>query len=91
MRHLTAILAATAVLFASHTATLSSALACAGLISSNGAVNLGRTTTLAAHHDGVEHYVTGVQVRRWRWPVRDPDPLRFRPDGDRVSLLPLRT
>jgi hypothetical protein len=34
------------------------ALACAGLIGSNGAVNLGRTTTLAAYHDGVEHYVT---------------------------------
>src|SRR5687768_15971315 len=31
--------------------------ACAGLIGSNGAVNLGRTTTLAAYHDGVEHYV----------------------------------
>src|SRR5688572_9828207 len=32
--------------------------ACAGLIGSNGAVNLGRTSTLAAYHDGVEHYVT---------------------------------
>lgn len=61
MRHLTALLAATAVLFASHTATLSSALACAGLIGSNGAVNLGRTTTLAAYHDGVEHYVTAFK------------------------------
>src|SRR5207237_214899 len=29
-----------------------SAEACAGLIGSNGAVNLGRTTTLAAYHDG---------------------------------------
>src|SRR5437667_68198 len=36
--------------------------ACAGLIGSNGAVNLGRTTTLAAYHDGVEHYVTAFQV-----------------------------
>src|SRR5437899_1578730 len=35
-----------------------SAEACAGLIGSNGAVNLGRTTTLAAYHDGLEHYVT---------------------------------
>lgn len=34
-------------------------LACGGLIGPNGAVNLGRTTTLAAYHDGVEHYVTG--------------------------------
>jgi hypothetical protein len=31
------------------------------LIGSNGAVNLGRTTTLAAHHDGVEHYVTAFK------------------------------
>src|SRR5690349_12476958 len=38
-----------------------SALACAGLIGSNGAVNLGRTTTLAAYHDGVEHYVTAFK------------------------------
>jgi hypothetical protein len=35
--------------------------ACAGLIGSNGAVNLGRTTTLAAYHDGVEHYVTSFE------------------------------
>jgi hypothetical protein len=39
----------------------SPAAACAGLIGSNGAVNLGRTTTLAAYHDGVEHYVTAFQ------------------------------
>jgi hypothetical protein len=41
--------------------TASPTLACAGLIGSNGAVNLGRTTTLAAYHDGVEHYVTAFQ------------------------------
>lgn len=35
--------------------------ACAGLIGSSGAVNLGRTTTLAAYHDGVEHYVTSFE------------------------------
>lgn len=40
-----------------------SADACAGLIGSNGAVNLGRTTTLAAYHDGVEHYVTAFQFQ----------------------------
>jgi hypothetical protein len=39
----------------------SPALACAGLIGSNGAVNLGSTTTLAAYHDGVEHYVTAFK------------------------------
>ena len=34
------------------------AAACGGLIGANGAVNLTRTTTLAAHHNGVEHYIT---------------------------------
>src|SRR5256885_3733446 len=34
------------------------AFACAGLISPNGTVQLGRTTTLAAYHDGIEHYLT---------------------------------
>jgi hypothetical protein len=34
------------------------AYACGGLIGPNGAVNLARTTTLAAYHNGVEHYVT---------------------------------
>src|SRR5260370_38431807 len=43
------------------TGTFSSVFACAGLIGSNGAVNLGRTTTLAAYHDGVEHYVTAFK------------------------------
>jgi hypothetical protein len=37
--------------------------ACAGLIGSNGAVNLGRTTTLAAYHDGVEHYITSFEFQ----------------------------
>jgi hypothetical protein len=34
------------------------AWACGGLIGPNGTVSLGHTTTLAAYHDGVEHYVT---------------------------------
>src|SRR5437667_505127 len=51
-----------------------SAEACAGLIGSNGAVNLGRTTTLAAYHDGVEHYVTAFQ---------------FQGGGEFGSLIPL--
>jgi Uncharacterized protein conserved in bacteria (DUF2330) len=38
-------------------------LACAGLIGSNGAVNLGRTTTLAAYSDGMEHYVTAFKFQ----------------------------
>ncbi|MGH7608309.1 MAG: DUF2330 domain-containing protein, partial [Gemmatimonadales bacterium] len=37
--------------------------ACAGLIGSNGAVNLGRTTTLAAYSNGVEHYVTAFEFQ----------------------------
>ena len=36
-------------------------LACGGLIGPNGAVNLLRTTTLAAYHGGVEHYITAFQ------------------------------
>ncbi len=42
-------------------ASAAPALACGGLIGPNGAVNLLRTTTLAAYHDGEEHYVTAFQ------------------------------
>jgi len=38
-------------------------LACAGLIGPNGTVNLVRTTTLAAYHNGVEHYVTAFSFQ----------------------------
>jgi uncharacterized cupredoxin-like copper-binding protein len=37
------------------------ALACGGLVSPNGTVALVRTTTLAAYHNGLEHYVTGFE------------------------------
>ena len=37
------------------------AFACGGLLSPNGSVNLLRTTTLAAYHEGVEHYVTSFR------------------------------
>lgn len=37
------------------------AFACGGLIGPNGAVNLLQTTTLAAYHDGNEHYITAFQ------------------------------
>jgi Uncharacterized protein conserved in bacteria (DUF2330) len=37
------------------------ALACGGLVGPGGAVQLARTTTLAAYHDGVEHYVTAFE------------------------------
>lgn len=41
----------------------SPAFACAGLIGPNGAVNLVRTTTLAAYHDGLEHYITAFSFQ----------------------------
>jgi hypothetical protein len=37
--------------------------ACAGLIGPNGAVNLGRTTTMAGYHEGIEHYVTSFEFQ----------------------------
>jgi len=37
--------------------------ACAGLIGSNGSVQLGRTSTLAAYSDGVEHYITAFEFQ----------------------------
>ncbi len=58
MRRILTVVAAVAA------ATLSAAapaLACGGLIGPNGAVNLIGTTTLAAYHDGVEHYVTAFK------------------------------
>jgi hypothetical protein len=41
--------------------TAGPALACGGLIGRNGTVTLVKTTTLAAYHDGVEHYVTSFR------------------------------
>ena len=38
-----------------------SAFACGGLVTPNGTVSLTRTTTLAAYHAGVEHYVTSFE------------------------------
>jgi Uncharacterized protein conserved in bacteria (DUF2330) len=37
------------------------ASACGGLVAPNGTVRLLRTSTLAAYHDGVEHYVTSFR------------------------------
>jgi hypothetical protein len=39
------------------------ALACSGLLGPNGTIQLARTTTLAAYHAGVEHYVTAFQYQ----------------------------
>jgi hypothetical protein len=37
------------------------AIACGGLVGENGTIQLVRTTTLAAYHDGVERYVTSFE------------------------------
>src|SRR4051794_34254246 len=37
------------------------ALACGGLVGENGTIQLTRTSTLAAYHDGVERYVTSFE------------------------------
>lgn len=50
-----------ALVAATMLSTGGAALACGGLIGPNGAVNLVRTSTLAAYHDGVEHYVTAFK------------------------------
>lgn len=41
--------------------TAGSAVACGGLVGENGTIQLTRTTTLAAYHDGVERYVTSFE------------------------------
>jgi hypothetical protein len=42
-------------------ASASPAAACGGLVGENGTIRLGKTTTLAAWHDGVERYVTSFE------------------------------
>ncbi len=61
MRHLLTILAGLTACVTLYGVSAPTAAACAGLIGSNGAVNLGRTTTLAAYHEGVEHYITAFK------------------------------
>jgi hypothetical protein len=48
-------------LFALAVWTAAPAAACGGLVGENGTIQLTRTTTLAAHHDGVERYVTSFE------------------------------
>ena len=57
-RHWLSGLIATTVMVAG---TAGPALACGGVFSTNGEVNLTRTTTLAAYADGVEHYITAFE------------------------------
>lgn len=52
------IAAATAAALGLGVAAAGPAGACGGLVGENGSITLTRTTTLAAWHDGVEHYVT---------------------------------
>ena len=76
MRHAIARAATLAVVSAIFVAgTASSALACGGLVTPNGTINLVKTTTLAAYHGGIEHYVTSFT---------------FAGDGEEVgSIIPL--
>jgi hypothetical protein len=57
LRPLALVAASAAVLIA----TASPAAACGGLVGENGTIRLGKTTTLAAWHDGVERYVTSFE------------------------------
>lgn len=60
---------------ASIVASAEHAVACGGLVGENGTIQLERTTTLAAYHDGVERYVTAF---------------RFSGEGESVgSIVPL--
>src|SRR5215211_475540 len=62
MRHRfvrTAVFTVTTILLVIGTA--GGALACGGLVTPNGTINLLKTTTLAAYHGGVEHYVTSFE------------------------------
>jgi hypothetical protein len=43
------------------TGAAGSAFACGGLVTPNGTINLLKTTTLAAYHEGIEHYVTSFE------------------------------
>jgi len=53
--------ALTILVVASVVLPASTAFACGGLVTPNGTVNLTRTTTLAAYHRGVEHYITSFE------------------------------
>src|SRR5687767_1703693 len=52
------LLAASAVALLLTALAAAPAVACGGLVAPNGTVRLLRTSTLAAYHDGIEHYVT---------------------------------
>lgn len=55
------LLTASTVLIVAFLGFAGPALACGGLVAPNGTVRLLRTATLAAYHQGVEHYVTSFR------------------------------
>jgi hypothetical protein len=54
-------LAVSAIVAALVLVPVGNAFACGALIAPNGTISLTRTTTLAAYHDGVEHYITSFE------------------------------
>ena len=60
-RSRTRLLAATALVAVAIGLAAAPAGACGGLVGENGTIQLVRTTTLAAYHDGVERYVTSFE------------------------------
>lgn len=60
-RALMTALAAGAISMFTAVATAAPALACGGLVAPNGTIRLLRTSTLAAYHAGLEHYITSFQ------------------------------
>jgi hypothetical protein len=61
MRSVTRLLAACSTAMGAVLLAAGPAAACGGLVGENGSIALVRTTTLAAWHDGVEHYVTSFE------------------------------
>src|SRR5688572_5424155 len=61
MRSVTRILAASSTAIGAVLLAAGPVLACGGLVGENGSISLVRTTTLAAWHDGIEHYVTSFE------------------------------
>ena len=43
--------------------TATPASACGGLVDPNGTIRLARTSTLAAYHAGIEHYITSFEYQ----------------------------
>jgi hypothetical protein len=54
-------LAVAAIVAALVLVPVGNAFACGALLAPNGTISLTRTTTLAAYHDGVEHYLTSFE------------------------------